>query len=1318
MKKVFFLLLFCTYYFTMVKAGTFTVTNTADNGSGSLRQCIIDANASSGADLINFNISGSGPHTIIVSSAALPAITEGIVINGGSQPGSWYGTNSGRNILIHIKSSLVNTNLFTINGSNISFELSGLSIGGIDGAGILVAHNSSVSSMHVWGCYFGTTENGSTANANKNDIYVEGNVSIDNLYIGINSDNNGAWRENNLFANSTLTSISILSPINTRGLIAGNSFGFEKNGSTPAKLAIEQVSNSGVIFINNSRNITIGTNADGMDDWAEQNFIGNADNNLSAAQRRYCNGIFVSNAQNIWISANYIGTQTSGLAAAANWGYGVLLINCNNVTIGHDSRIFSPSLTWLTTNVISNNELGGIYFENCVDLIIANNRIGLDKDGNHAFGNGNFSFYGEGEGVKGRGTNTRITIGTNGDNSADNAERNYICDNDGNGIDVVLTNSRISGNSIGVNVFNTVKGNQRKGLFISAGREVLVGADGNSTYDSYEANYIGGNGGDAANIQNCDKAIFSGNYVGSANNGLGTAMPNGGMGLYMKNCDSILIGGTGNSTHYLYQRNHFMSNLLDAVKLEDVNFSLIANNFVGVGPDGDMPRGNGGNGLEFNGCSGNIIGCNGDGINDHLERNIIANNNGHGVVINNFELGSVNPNWVSNNYIGVNSAGTGSNTSGNGGYGIYLRNAPKTLIGTNSNGTSDNLERNVITSNGRLDSYKDGIFVDASDSLKIKNNMIGISSWGAGSVGNKGNGILFVNSNYGIIGTEGDGIYDNGERNVISNNEASGISIGEGNGFKIANNYIGVASWGFQDWGNKLNGIELIRSNNNTIGTEGNNISDSEEKNVLGHNLNAAIYSNECSGNKIAFNYIGIGSDGSTVCGNRNGLVFNNSHSNLVGALANGISDFNETNVISANSGDAVILSGVNSYNNTFAGNYVGIGKWNAEEKPNLGAAVIIQGGAHDNLFGSNQDGIFDGEETNFIVANGKGVIIKDNGSVQNKFSRNAYYKNGGPAIDLGNFNGVSPNDGVVVVSGGNIELDYPIIVNPVFINSNQVNLTGYIGSCNSAFNVPGSLMNGNMMVEIYEADNSPADQDGFVSTAACGQIVAAHAEGRRYLGRFPSSGGVFNFTNVNTIHPITAATRITAITIDANGNTSEFGTSFTLRILNTKDLSYTATLSGANQVLIDLSTIQFATFNRIDIQRADEFGVFTTIATIKPNDGLKYIDYIGTSKTVKYRLLGYTGSGNYIYSDVKLVTASLEKSSIKLTQNKNSFTISQLNNKPILVEVFDVSGKRLFSTTQLMEKGDYNLTTFNKGILFVKTSFGNTVETFKVFNQ
>ena len=52
----------------------FTVINTNDDGPGSLRQAMIDANASAGADSVSFSIPGTGTHTIHPLTA-LPTIT-------------------------------------------------------------------------------------------------------------------------------------------------------------------------------------------------------------------------------------------------------------------------------------------------------------------------------------------------------------------------------------------------------------------------------------------------------------------------------------------------------------------------------------------------------------------------------------------------------------------------------------------------------------------------------------------------------------------------------------------------------------------------------------------------------------------------------------------------------------------------------------------------------------------------------------------------------------------------------------------------------------------------------------------------------------------------------------------------------------------------------------------------------------------------------------------------------------------------------------------------------------------------------------------
>jgi len=91
----------------------FAVTNTADNGAGSLRQAIEDANNHPndfGPDQISFAIAGTGPHTISLTND-LPEIIDAVKIDGYTQPGA-TGTNR----------------LIKLNGANVANSLAGLQL--------------------------------------------------------------------------------------------------------------------------------------------------------------------------------------------------------------------------------------------------------------------------------------------------------------------------------------------------------------------------------------------------------------------------------------------------------------------------------------------------------------------------------------------------------------------------------------------------------------------------------------------------------------------------------------------------------------------------------------------------------------------------------------------------------------------------------------------------------------------------------------------------------------------------------------------------------------------------------------------------------------------------------------------------------------------------------------------------------------------------------------------------------------------------------------------------------------------------------------
>src|ERR1041385_5123691 len=98
----------------------FEVTTTQDAGFGSLRQAIADANDNPGADRIVFNIPGDGVQTIRPLTA-LPVITEPLVVDGYTQPGSSVNTlSNGDNAIL----------LIQLDGVNLGFASAGLQIAG------------------------------------------------------------------------------------------------------------------------------------------------------------------------------------------------------------------------------------------------------------------------------------------------------------------------------------------------------------------------------------------------------------------------------------------------------------------------------------------------------------------------------------------------------------------------------------------------------------------------------------------------------------------------------------------------------------------------------------------------------------------------------------------------------------------------------------------------------------------------------------------------------------------------------------------------------------------------------------------------------------------------------------------------------------------------------------------------------------------------------------------------------------------------------------------------------------------------------------
>src|SRR5215217_2364555 len=125
-------------------AATYTVTNNADSGAGSLRQAIVDANATTGvADTINFDLGSAA--TITLTSEQLPTITDagGLTIDGGSADITISGANQYRVFEVGSDAKLTVSNLTVANGADATASSGG---GGIyNGRGTLEVINSTLS---------------------------------------------------------------------------------------------------------------------------------------------------------------------------------------------------------------------------------------------------------------------------------------------------------------------------------------------------------------------------------------------------------------------------------------------------------------------------------------------------------------------------------------------------------------------------------------------------------------------------------------------------------------------------------------------------------------------------------------------------------------------------------------------------------------------------------------------------------------------------------------------------------------------------------------------------------------------------------------------------------------------------------------------------------------------------------------------------------------------------------------------------------------------------------------------------------------------
>ncbi len=212
-------------------APTFTVINTNGSGSGSLRQAMLDANASPGTDIIVFSI-GTGPQTINISGASLPVVTDPVVIDGTTQPGF-----SGKPI--------IEINGFSAGNSIPECPISGLYI--VAGDSIvrgLVINRFATSGIWLEG------KGGNTIQSNYIGPDINGTTRLGYSSTGIN-----IYSSNNLIGGTTPEARNIISGHNSLGI---NVFGKNVTGNRIQGNYIGTNADGNAIIGNNSAGISIG----------------------------------------------------------------------------------------------------------------------------------------------------------------------------------------------------------------------------------------------------------------------------------------------------------------------------------------------------------------------------------------------------------------------------------------------------------------------------------------------------------------------------------------------------------------------------------------------------------------------------------------------------------------------------------------------------------------------------------------------------------------------------------------------------------------------------------------------------------------------------------------------------------------------------------------------------------------------------------------------------------------------------------------------------------------------------------------------------
>lgn len=765
----------------------------------------------------------------------------------------------------------------------------------------------------------------------------------------------------------------------------------------------------------------------------------------------------------------------------------------------------NPNNTYLPNVIILNSEGVKIGGPDAFNNTVAGNYIGVKQDGNIK---GNYL------GISIVGGAYQNTIGSISGSGLTQGG-NLISGSEGGGISLNgAVQNHISGNYIGTSADGLAAAGNETGIQVQNGsNNNIIGIAPNG---SGSLNLISGNTNDGLVIAGSNNNHVSGNYIGTD---IGGTLPLGNdRGVMVRSgASGNVIGTDGDGSNDANEGNLISGNLDAGLWVYDSNTSnnVIAGNLVGTTFDGASALGNGSVGVTVGG-NFNRVGTNGDGVSDQLEANVVSGNNNTGIFL------AADGNWVAGNFVGTDI--TGMLAIGNLYDGITLNpEADNNLIGTNGDGVADTAERNIISGNNIGFNGTAGIDISGNGNV-VAGNYVGTDATGNTMLPNLQYGITLSNgANGNLIGTDGDGIADTAEGNLVSGNGYLGIGLFTASSNRIAGNFVGTNAAGTAAVPNthslneQVGGINLAYgSSNNIIGTNSDGSGDAAERNLIsGNAFHGIVIEGDGSANNIvAGNYIGTDVTGTAAIGNLVGIMITSPlGGNRIGTNGDGSNDIAERNLISGNLSSGIFLTGEDTQ---IAGNFIGTDVSGTAPLGNGLHGIYVNDGASNTEIGGSE------LKANVIAFNTRdGVYVNGNSIDQVQILYNSIFSNDETGIDLqlgGSGTWFTPNDPGDTDTGPNDVMNFPNLTAAAAL-PNQITIDGVIGD-----GLPAT----SFLIQVFDNEvcDTPSD----------------HGEGKVYLGSVNTTTNANGFATFQLVIPaaVTPGHFITS-TATAGNKTSEF---------------------------------------------------------------------------------------------------------------------------------------------------------------------------------